>query len=416
MDKEQSEKNHNSLTTLIILAVILCVSVGMELWVIHRVQSSSEPEDLITDKDQQERDVTPIIASMHDRATTVAKEYQELFSNYYGQAEALLQSMTLNEKIGQLFLVRFHDDGAMEEIKNDHPGGYILFGKDFANETKGSILEKLQRLQNASKLGLILAVDEEGGSVVRVSAYPEFRADRFASPRTIYDSGQLPAILTDSAEKSALLKSIGLNMNLAPVADISIDPMAFMYDRSLGQDAQTTAAYVSQLIRAMNDDGMISVMKHFPGYGDNADTHTGIAVDERSYETFQTADFLPFISGIQADAPCILVSHTIVTSMDPNHPASLSKQVHNILRENLHFSGIIMTDDLNMDAVKTYVDNGEAAVQAILAGNDMIITSDFQANKKEILNAVNEGRISEAQIDQAVKRLLAWKYSYHIIE
>src|SRR5699024_3252097 len=115
----------------------------------------------------------------------------------------------------------------------------------------------------------------------------------------------------------------------------------------------------------MNNDNMISVMKHFPGYGDNGDTHTGVVIDERPYSTFETSDFLPFESGIKAGGPCILVSHNIVKSMDKNYPASLSKNVHNILRENLNFSGVIMTDDLAMDAVKAYVENGEAAVQAV---------------------------------------------------
>ena len=164
----------------------------------------------------------------------------------------------------------------------------------------------------------------------------------------------------------------------------------------------------------MNADNMISVMKHFPGYGDNVDTHTGIAIDERPYSTFQNSDFLPFISGIESDGPAILVNHNIVKCMDSDLPASLSKNVHNILREELNFTGIIMTDDLAMDAVKTYVENGEAAVQALLAGNDMIITSDFETHRKEVLKALQQNIISEDTINTAVKRILACKYAYDI--
>lgn len=415
MDNKQNEKQHNPMLTIFILAIILCVSVSVEMWVIQHVQVAVISEKTGTSDDPQESDLAPVIAMIHDRSKILAAN-QELFSDYYEQAEALLQSMTLEEKIGQLFLVRFPDAGVIEEIKNDQPGGYILFGKDFANETKRSIAEKLQDCQNASKIGLIMAVDEEGGTVVRLSAYSAFRSERFASPRAVFEQGQLAAILADSSEKSTLLKGVGLNMNLAPVADISMDPNAFMYERSYGQDAKATAAYVSQLVQTMNQDGMISVLKHFPGYGDNADTHNGIVIDERPYETFKNADFLPFISGIQANAPCILVSHTIVNAMDKELPASLSQNVHRILREELHFSGIIMTDDLAMDAVKPYVENGEAVVQAVLAGNDMIISSDFQSDKSEVLHAVKDGRISEAQINEAVKRILALKYSYQLLE
>lgn len=340
----------------------------------------------------------------------------DLFSEYYEQAENLLQTMTLEEKVGQMFLARFPESNVIEEIRNYNPCGYILFGRDFKNETKSSILKKLENCQNESKIKLVLGVDEEGGSVVRVSSYSAFRSSKFLSPQQLWEKGQLTAILEDSTEKSNLLKSIGLNMNLAPVADVPTKPTSFIYNRAYGRGAEETAVYVSELIKTMNNDGIISTMKHFPGYGDNVDTHTGIAIDEREYSEFEKSDFLPFISGIEAGAPCILVSHNIVKSMDSDKPASLSENVHSILRNELNFSGIIMTDDLAMDAVKEYVENGEAAVQAVLAGNDIIISSDFKNEKEEILNAINNGKISEEQINQAVKRILAWKYMYKVIK
>ena len=339
----------------------------------------------------------------------------ELFAQYYETAEKIMQDMSIEEKVGQMFLVRYPDSGVIEQIKNETPGGYILFGKDFDNETKESILEELTEEQEASKIGLIFGVDEEGGTVVRVSSHKAFRNSKFKSPQEIWKQGQLPAILEDSKEKSELLKSIGLNMNLAPVVDVPTKSSSFIYDRSYGRGAEKTATYTSELIKTMNEDNMISVMKHFPGYGDNEDTHTGIAVDERPYSTFETTDFLPFKSGIEAGGPCILVSHNIVKSMDENKPASLSENVHKILREDLNFSGIAMTDDLAMDAVKSYVENGEAAVQAVLAGNDMIISSDFVSQKQEILKAIKEKKINEDIINKAVRRILSMKIAYGII-
>ena len=339
----------------------------------------------------------------------------ELFAQYYETAEKIMQDMSIEEKVGQMFLVRYPDSGVIEQIKNETPGGYILFGKDFDNETKESILEELTEEQEASKIGLIFGVDEEGGTVVRVSSHKAFRNSKFKSPQEIWKQGQLPAILEDSKEKSELLKSIGLNMNLAPVVDVPTKSSSFIYDRSYGRGAEKTATYTSELIKTMNEDNMISVMKHFPGYGDNEDTHTGIAVDERPYTTFETTDFLPFKSGIEAGGPCILVSHNIVKSMDENKPASLSENVHKILREDLNFSGIVMTDDLAMDAVKSYVENGEAAVQAVLAGNDMIISSDFVSQKQEILKAIKEKKINEDMINKAVRRIISMKIAYGII-
>ena len=165
----------------------------------------------------------------------------------------------------------------------------------------------------------------------------------------------------------------------------------------------------------MNEDNMISTMKHFPGYGDNVDTHTGVAIDTRPYETFETVDFLPFKSGIEAKGPTVLVSHNVINAMDKNLPASLSKNVHDILRNDLGFTGIIITDDLAMDAVKSYVENGEAAVQAVLAGNDIIISSNFKKQRDEVLNAVRQEKIPEELINTAVRRILACKYAYGII-
>ena len=340
----------------------------------------------------------------------------ELFAKYYEQAEQIMKDMTIEEKVGQMFLVRYPDNGVIEQIKEEAPGGYILFGKDFDNETKESILKELTENQQASKIGLIFGVDEEGGTVVRVSSHKAFRSSKFQSPQELWKKGQLPTILEDSKEKSELLKSIGLNMNLAPVVDVPTKTSSFIYKRSYGRGAEKTATYTSRLIQTMNEDNMISVMKHFPGYGDNADTHTGIAIDERPYSTFETSDFLPFESGIEAKGPCILVSHNIVKSMDENYPASLSENVHKILREDLNFSGIIITDDLSMEAVKTYAENGDVAVQAVLAGNDMLISSNFVEQKQEILKAIEENKIRENIINKAVRRILSMKIAYGIID
>ena len=350
-----------------------------------------------------------------DKINNELEKSDELFSQYYDKAEQLLNSMTLEEKVGQMFLARYPESGVIDEIKNETPGGYILFSRDFRNETKDSILKELTQCQNESKIKLILGVDENDATVVILSSYKAFRNTKFLSPQDLWKNGGLDAILEDSTEKSNLLKSIGLNMNLAPVADVPTKRTSFIYERSFGRGAEETAIYVNRVVNRMNEDNIMSTLKHFPGYGDNIDTHTGIAIDKREYSTFQTSDFLPFKSGIEAKAPTILVSHNIVESMDKEKPASLSENVHKILREELKFSGIIMTDDLAMDAVKGYVENGQAAVQAVLAGNDMIISSDFVKQKSEVINAINNGKIPEEKINLAVRRILACKYYYGII-
>lgn len=166
----------------------------------------------------------------------------------------------------------------------------------------------------------------------------------------------------------------------------------------------------------MKQDKIGSVLKHFPGYGSNDDTHTGIATDARKYDQFVNNDFLPFQAGIEAGADSILVSHNIVTSMDKDHPASLSPDVHDIIRDTLGFEGVIMTDDLSMDAIKDYTSNEKAAVQAIKAGNDLLIASDFDTQIPAVLDALKKGTLNEERIDASVTRILVWKLKLGILQ
>ena len=155
--------------------------------------------------------------------------------------------------------------------------------------------------------------------------------------------------------------------------------------------------------------GIGSVLKHFPGYGSNRDTHTGIAVDQRPLEQFRQSDFLPFQAGIDAGAGGVLVSHNIVTCLDPELPASLSPASYQVLREELGFEGVAMTDDLDMDAVQKYVEEGTAPVMALQAGADLVLTSDPQGGIPSVLEAVETGALTWDRLDQSVLRVLRWK-------
>lgn len=323
--------------------------------------------------------------------------------------EALLESMTIEERVGQLFLARCEDSTAVEDIVNYHLGGFVLFGGDFNGQTPESIREKLTNYQAAAKLPLLIAVDEEGGTVTRVSRYPAFREMPFPSPRSALKNWGMEGLLTVEEEKCQLLASLGINVNLGPVCDIAADPSAFMYERSLGEDAQTTSGFVSQVVSLMNEYRLGSVLKHFPGYGNNADTHTGIARDSRTLAELEGNDLLPFAAGIQAGCGAILVSHTIVEAMDSESPASLSPAVHDYLRENMGFTGVILTDDLVMQAITDAYGAGEAAVLAVLAGNDLLCSTEYIVQYEAVLAAVLEGRISFDTLNNAVRHVLRWK-------
>ncbi len=350
-----------------------------------------------------------------------AREREREAARREEQLRALLDGMTLEQKVGQLFFVRCPSVGAADKIAQYHLGGVLLFTRDYKDTTENwltadAFADKLQSYQTAAKydtgIPLFIGSDEEGGTVTRASRNPNLFPEKSRSPQELYAAGGIGAILNDTMQKSYRLRELGVNVNFAPVCDVSTDPNDFIYARTLGLDARATANYVARVVLTMGDAGMGSVLKHFPGYGNNVDTHTGVAVDSRPYTTFEASDFIPFVAGIRAGGkltPFVLVSHNIVECMDDAYPASLSPAVHRILRETLGFSGVVLTDDLAMDAVKAYAKDGRVAVLALQAGNDMIVTTDFETEIAEVLAAVADGTLDESVIDEACLRVLRAK-------
>ncbi len=331
------------------------------------------------------------------------------------KAAEILSGMTTEQKVGQMFLARCPEQQAAEKCAQYALGGYILFGRDFENKTPEEAKAGIAACQSASTVPMIIATDEEGGTVNRVSRYKQYRSNPFHSPSELYAEGGLDFIINDTAEKCRLLLSLGVNVNMAPVCDITTDPQAFMYNRSLRQDAETTSLYASVVASTCKSEGMGCVLKHFPGYGNAADTHTGGALDQRDLEEFYQNDFLPFKAGIDSGAGAVLVCHNTVTAMDSQNPASLSPEVHRILREELGFDGVIVTDDLYMEAITGILTPQQAAVSAVLAGNDLICCTEFELQVPAVIEAVSNGTISESRIDESVMRILLWKMDLGII-
>lgn len=326
----------------------------------------------------------------------------------------LLDSMTLEERVGQLFLVAPPED-PLSAIASYHFGGYILFDSAFNRKTPESVQQTISAYQAAASVPMLIAVDEEGGSVCRASAHTQFRASRFPSPRKLFNEGGIPLLSQTEAEKCLLLQYLGINVNMAPVCDITTDPNAFMYGRSLGQSPEITAQCITSIVDVMRSHDVGSVLKHFPGYGNNTDTHVAMAVDNRSLTKLESVDLVPFQAGIDAGCGAIMVSHTIVTAIDAQYPATLSPAVHDYLRNIMGFAGVIITDDLQMDAIADYYGQGEAAVLAILAGNDLLCSWTYETQYDAVLEAVKSGRITEEQINDSVLRILRWKKQLNLL-
>lgn len=354
----------------------------------------------------------------------VQNEEDDIFGFYYQKANQKLETLTLDEKIAQLFVVGTSKNSDFEQLEKYQFGGYLLFKDFFENKTEEQVKNQISTFQSKVNIPLLIAVDEEGGKVVRVSNNKNLRKEAFKSPSELYQEGGFDRIKQDTIEKSIFLENLGINLNFAPVVDISINPNDYMYNRTLKQEKELTSIYAKTVINASKDYKVSYTLKHFPGYGSNKDTHKVTSKDERILEEIEQNDLEPFRVGIRSGAEVVMVSHNIVTSIDNKDPASISKPIHDLLREKLEFTGIIITDAINMGAISQNYTTKDAITKAIIAGNDMIIvsidksTTDKVTNEKvtyktmieSVKSEIDNGTIPEERINESVIRILAWKY------
>lgn len=333
----------------------------------------------------------------------------------YADIDDMVSKMTVEEKVGQLFYVNCRGNDMTDAINNYHIGGVLLFGVDFDGKTKDEVNATVKAMQLASTIPLIIGTDEEGGTVVRASDNTNLRDTPYLSPSDTFANGGWSAIEDDAYDKAEFLLSLGVNVNMAPVCDITSDPDAFMYYRSFSSDAASTSKFVDTVVKASKEKKLGTVLKHFPGYGDNGDTHYSDATDNRAFSDLQNNDFLPFKAGIAAGADSILVSHITVNSIDSDNPASLSEPVHEVIRDTLKFDGVIMTDDLDMFAVDALDIYEPLSVAAFKAGNDFLCCGDIDAEYPALLTAVQNGEITTARLDESVRRILIWKRNLAIL-
>lgn len=380
---------------LLVGSVTLAILIVRPQWLMPISKEQVEADHEATPKDSE-----PVVADKPEAVLT--------------KAEEILNTMTLEDKIGQVFFIRCPVDEKLESVMALKPGGVILFGRDLDGRSQQKVIDKNNQLQSMASIPLLIGVDEEGGIVNRVSWNPALVPTPFPSPQALYNEGGLEEVKQDVRTKSTYLLDLGINVNLAPVADVADDPNDYMYPRTIGLDAEGTADYVVAVVDTMNEMNIGSCLKHFPGYGNNIDTHEHIALDEREVSSFYNQDFIPFIAGIKHQVPAILVAHNIVKCFD-DVPASLSYKIHQILRDELNFKGVIMSDDLSMQAIRQFTNEEEPSVQAFLAGNDLLIITDFEAGMEAMTQAMYDGTISEERLDESVLRILNWKLSLNLL-
>lgn len=345
-----------------------------------------------------------------------------------GMATDVLETMSLEEKIGQLFIVctdslDFSAETEMtEEMRKNlqlyQPGGIIFFSFniDEPEQTKTFIRD----MQDSVKIPMFMGVDEEGGLVARIANNEKMGTTSFPTMKEVGETGSLEMALEMGRTIGKEISELGFNLDFAPVADVmSNEANTEIGERSFGSDPKLVADMVDEVVKGLQENDVCATLKHFPGQGSSGDdTHRGYVGMDVTIDDLRESDFLPFKRGIRTGADFVMVSHVSVDEVTGNDvPSSLSPVVvSDILRDELQFENVIVTDAMNMKSITKFYDSDEAARLAFKAGNDMILMpDDFMLALEGITEAVNEGNISEEELDEAVMRILKVKILRGII-
>ena len=342
------------------------------------------------------------------------------------KAAEILEGMTLEEKVYQMFLISpesllvnydavIASGDITKAALQECPIGGLMYSKpNFVS--KDQILTMIENTQSYSKLGLFIAVDEEGGNVSRLmSTFKDVQLE----PMYNYKDQGVETARENARTLGKYISGYGFNADFAPVADVWSNPAnSVIGTRAYSDDFAQASELVAAAVKGFHDEGMICTLKHFPGHGDTSeDSHHTSAFVNKTKEQLQQEEWVPFRSGIVAGADMVMVGHQIVPSID-EVPATVSHiMVTDILRGELGFTGVVITDSLKMAAVTSKYSSGDLAVKCIEAGADLLLDpSDFRTAAKAVIEAVNTGKISEERIDESVKRILKLKIQYGIIE
>jgi len=341
----------------------------------------------------------------------------------------IMQTMSLEEKIGQLFIlqIRNNNDGSPRRtvdenlsrfIRDFEPGGIILFRENIVDNAQVELL--ISDLQGLSEIPLFISVDEEGGIVSRLGKVPAVDVTLLPPALSIGDKND-----TGLAYKAGLilgreLRAIGVNMDMAPVADVNTNPEnPVIGNRAYSSDPRTAGEMVSEVIRGFHKYDIASVIKHFPGHGDTSfDTHVGTVILPFNRERLNQVEFIPFEYGIEAGTDAIMTAHIVMSGISALPlPATLNPEIiSGLIREELGFDGLVISDALNMGAISKNYTSGESAVAGIRAGLDiLLIPVDEHSAFKALIEAVRRGDISEKRIDESVYRILRTKYRRKIL-
>lgn len=338
-----------------------------------------------------------------------------------------IEEMSVEEKIGQLLMPAFREfdytdsvaefTTAMENVIDEYKvGGIILFKENITG--KKQVQGLISDLQENSDLPLWIGVDEEGGIVSRISSNPEMGFEPIEAAFDIGEAGNTDKAYEIGRQLGSMLGELGFNIDFAPVADIWSNPdNRVIGKRSFGNDPHIVSKMVKEVVRGLEEEEVISVVKHFPGHGDTAeDSHLGRAFVNRSLEELRQQELIPFQEAIDRGVPGVMIGHVELPQIDQGMPATLSKKIiTDLLKKEMGFKGLVITDALDMEAVTSQFGKGEAAVISFLAGTDILLMPDIHEAHSHLLQACKDAKITQERLDESVYKILYTKYEYGII-
>ena len=409
------------ISAVIMLAVILAgaglgIHKGITAW--NDKKEAQELQAQMEEMSANQEDQVVVEAPVETEEPVVEEEKSQLDEI----VDACIAEMPLEDKVAGLFIITPEaltgtdvaikaGDTTKEKLSQYAVGGLIYAKQNI--KSADQLKEMISGTQGFSKYPLFIGIDEEGGSVSRIAE--SGLADNVGTMGDIGTSGDPSKAKEAGSAIAAYLSEYGFNLDFAPVADVILEGNSIIGDRSFGSNAGDDAAVVSACVEGLQEGDVSACLKHFPGLGSTTeDTHEGMATSEKTKEDFETTDFLSFQGGIDAGADFVMVSHLSVPNITgDNTPSSLSdKMITDILRGELGFNGIVITDAMDMKAVTDYYTSDEAAVKALQAGADMILMpEDFEAAYQGVLDAVNNGTLSEERINESLQRIYRVKYS-----
>lgn len=349
-------------------------------------------------------------------ATTVTGGHRDDYDSMIGKIKA----MTLDEKIGQMFIVGFKgyalNDSIRSMIQDYHIGGVILFGNNVKNADQLlQLINSIKKANSENSTPLFISVDEEGGRISRLPV----ELHKFPSNEEIGKVNNSDFSYSIGSTIAEEISAFGFNMDFAPVLDIFSNPEnTVIADRSFGTEPQIVSKLGVQTMNGIRTKGVIPVVKHFPGHGDTSvDSHVGLPSVGYDMDRLKKFEFVPFEAAIKNQADAVMIAHILMQRIDPKYPASLSKTViTDILREKMNFSGVVITDDMTMDAIDKNYAIGSAVTRSVSAGSDIILVCHGYDNQLDAISALKtaviNGTVPEKRIDDSVLRILMLKSKY----